>query len=169
VDLDAGRTVVERRRVRSRRDEPRDHAGRTRLDARDERRDVRIGGVAEQRAPRLAVLLDEAQERVDAVAQPLLAGLAARYGRLDAVEDRRRVRVEQRAVQLPLRREVLVDERLGHARRVGDVVERGAVVARAAEGLLRRREDHLAALRGGHASSACGGRHGGAFPRWRSD
>ena len=133
---------------------------------RDERGDLGVGGVAEQRAPRLAMLLDEREERVDAVAQALLAVLPALHRRLDAGEDLGRLGVEQRAVQLALGGEVLVDQRLGHAGRVGDVVERGAVVAAAAERLLRGREDDLAALGGGHATTG-GGRHGGASGRWR--
>ena len=35
--------------------------------------DVGVGGVAEEHPPRLAVLLDEAEERVDAAAQALVA------------------------------------------------------------------------------------------------
>ena len=42
--------------------------------ARDRLGDLGVGGVAEQRAPRVAVLLDEAEERVDAAAQALLPG-----------------------------------------------------------------------------------------------
>ena len=141
-------------------DQPRDDARRPGLDAGDERRDLGVGRVAEQRPPGLAALLDEAQERVDAVAQALLPRLAACGGRLEAAEDLGRLRVEERAVQLALGVEVLVDQRLRDARRVRDVVQRGAVVAAARERLLRGDEDDLAPLGGGHATTA-GGRHDG--------
>ena len=165
VDLDprravrgAGREV--RGRVEVGGDQPRDDARRLGLDAGDQRGDLGVGGVAEQRPPRLAALLDEAQERVDAVAQALLARPAARGGGLEAAEDLGRLRVEERAVQFALGLEVLVDQRLRDARRVGDVVQRGAVVPAARERLLRGDEDDLAPLGGGHATTA-GGRHGG--------
>src|SRR5262249_27801121 len=132
-----------------------------RLHARDERGDLRVGGVAEQRAPRLAVLLDVGQEGVDAAAQPLLAGRAALGRPLEAPEDLGGVRVEQRAVELALGVEVLVDQRLRDAGRVGDVVQRGAVVAAGGERRLGGGEDHRAALGGGHAATAGDGRHGG--------
>jgi hypothetical protein len=141
-------------------DQPRDDARRLGLDAGDQRRDLGIRGIAEQRPPRLAALLDEAQECVDAVAQALLPCLAARGGGLEAAEDLGRLRVQQRAVQLALGLEVLVDQCLGDARGVGDVVQRGAVVPAARERLLRGDEDDLAPLGGGHATTA-GGRHDG--------
>src|SRR3954463_7736491 len=167
VDLEAGAAVVDRRAARPGGDQARDDAGRPALDARDERPDLRVGGVAEQRAPRLAVLLDEREERVDAVAKALLAVLPALHRSLDAGEDLGRLGIEQRPVELALGGEVLVDERLRHAGRVGDVVEGGAVVAAAAERLLSRSEDDLAALGGGHAATTGRGRHGGASGRWR--
>jgi len=107
VDLDlrravrgAGRDV--RRRVGVGGDQPRDDARRPGLDARDQRSDLGVGRVAEQRPPRLAALLDEAQERVDPVAQALLPRLAARGGGLEAAEDLGRLRVQERAVQFAL-------------------------------------------------------------------
>ena len=59
--------------------------------------------------------------------------------------------VEQLAVERALAREVLVQHRLGDARRLRDVVHRRVVEARAREELARDGEELLAALVGGKA------------------
>jgi hypothetical protein len=164
VDLHAdavvGRARGEvRRRVGVGREQARDHRRRLGLQPGDERADLRVGRVAEQRAPRLAVGLDEPEEGVDAGAQPLLPAPAAVGGGREEAEDLGRVGLEQRGVQDALGLEVLVDERLRDARGVGHVVQRRAVVAALGEGRLRGGEDHLAPLGGGHATTASG-RHG---------
>ena len=66
-------------------------ADRLRLHALDHVADLGVGRVAEQRAPRVAVVLDEGQERVDAAAQPRLAvGARQRVGPQPARRSRRR-------------------------------------------------------------------------------
>ena len=125
--------------------------------------DLRVGRVAEQRAPRVAVLLDEGQERVDAAAQPLLAR-RARLRRWPAAGGRSRRRAPRAAgVQRALGREVLVDQRLGDPGRLGDLVQRGAVVAAARRRPPRRRRGLLAALR--RPASAAAGRRHARMPR----
>src|SRR2546421_79813 len=70
------------------------------------------------------------------------------------------VALEQRDVEIALRREVLVNQRLRDAGRLGDLVDRGSVVATAGEDFQRGFEDRLAALLRGE-SLARGGRLGG--------
>ena len=122
-----------------------DRRGST-LDRADALRHVGVGRRGRAATP--AVLLDEAQERLEARAQPALKDLAALGGRLQAAEDlgdaRRAVRRAARAG-----REVLVDERLRDPRPMRDVVQRGAAVAAARERVLRGGEDDLAPLSGG--------------------
>ena len=129
-----------------------DDADRLLLDAGDRVGDLRVGRVAEERLPGVAVLLDERQERVDPAAQPLLPRGPGLGVRLQPAEDLGRVRVDELGVQLALGREVLVDQRLGDARRLRDLLERRAVVARPAEDLARRRQQLVAAL--GRAEAA---------------
>ena len=130
----------------------------------DQRRDLGVGGVAEQRPPRLAALLDEARgtRRCRCAGAPPPSRRARRRPR-GGGRSRPPARPSERAVQLALGREVLVDQRLRDARRVRDVVQRGAVVARCARtspprrrgctsrrwaaGMRRRRVGAMAGLR----------------------
>ena len=124
------------RRVGVGRDERGDDGGGLGLDALDDVAHLGVGGVAEERPPRLAMLLDERQEGVDAAAQALLArrpgaALACRRWKISSTC------ASSRRVELALGGEVLVDEGLRDARRLRDVLERRAVVAAAGEDLLR--------------------------------
>ena len=143
-----------------------DDARRLLAHARDRLDDLGVGGVAEQRAPGVAVLLDERQERVDAAAQALLPRRAGLGVGLQAPEDLARVLLDELGVELALAGEVLVDQRLRDARGLRDLVERGAVVAAAAEDLARGVEQ-LAAARLARRSSRSRGRvrHRRAHPR----
>ena len=94
-------------------DQRSDHDRRLPLDLRDLLCDLRVGGVAEQRAPRLTMLFHEREERVHPKSQPLLTRCARRTGvRLQAAEDLAGMLHDEFGVQLALRREVLVDQRL---------------------------------------------------------
>jgi hypothetical protein len=134
-------------------DERCDDGGRLGLHALDDVAHLGVGGIAEERPPSLAVLLDEGEEGVDTAAQALLARRARRGAGLQPLEDLLHVGVEERGVELALGGEVLVDEGLRDARRLGDVLEGGAVVAATGEDLLRGRQDRLAAQRSRHASA----------------
>ena len=107
---------------------------------------VRVGDVAGQEPQRGRSLLGELQERLDARAQPrlVLVGGGDRADHpLDQLVDEA---VEQGDLELALRGEVLVDQRLRDAAAGGDVVERGLVEAALREDLERRVEDRRAPI-----------------------
>src|SRR4051812_46020199 len=139
-----------------------DRARRLTLQPVDERRQLRVGRVAEERAPGLAALLDPAEERVDAAAQPLLARRARRRVGGEAPRQLAGVLVDERLVQRPLGVEVLIDQRLRRTRRLGDVVERRPVISALGEHLLGGGQDAVAALGGAQpaAGSWAVGGHG---------
>ena len=94
-------------------------------------RRLRVGHVAEQHAPRVAALLDECEERIQADGQPRGPGLDlhAHERRADALGELAGVARDQIGVELLLGGEMLVDEGLRDPGLACDVVDRGRVVA----------------------------------------
>ena len=118
--------------------------------------------VAEQQPEGTRVRLDPLEEGIDARAQAHLAGVGRGRALGEPLEDLLRVALEQRRVQVLLRREVLVDQRLGDAGLLGDLVDRRGVVAAAREHVEGGVEDRGAAVGGAEAPAngfgvLCGG------------
>src|SRR3954454_19524951 len=101
----------------SRRDRLGGHQARDRLrglllEALEQLRHVGLEVVPEEQPERARVRLDPLEERVDTVPQSHLARLRAGGGQRQGLEDLLDVTLQQGGVQLLLRREVLVDQRL---------------------------------------------------------
>jgi hypothetical protein len=90
-------------------------------------------------------VVDEVEVGLDRAAHPLLVVVGGGHRALHLRHDRVTVGVEQRQIELELSGEVLVEDGLGNARALRDVVHRGGVVPLRHEDLLRRLQELLAA------------------------
>jgi hypothetical protein len=95
-------------------------------------------------------LLEEGEEGIEAGAEAILPRVGVGERRVQALDQLVDVRLEHRPVELALRVEVLVQERLRDARALGDLIERGSVIAALGERLARGLEDQRAAVGRGH-------------------